>query len=535
MKRPGSPRWPIRGIMADPARLIERHEFYFELLEWMAGWGLNTLWWHFTDDEGFMLQLDSHPELATPHAFSKPEMRRLLARAAECGIDVVPEVESLGHARCITHLPRYAELADGGEVGFNAICPSHQRTLPLLAEIINEVAELFPSRYLHAGMDEVDVGDCPRCRRRSRGRPKWWLYARHVKAIHEIVAAAGKQMIIWADHVEKAPAMLKVLPRDIVLAHWQYREIRPDAIRRSLKAGFRVIGCPALCHSGDMIAPNAANYANMDDMTVTLAKLRPRSAVLGGVNTWWTLWRGLRDAYLPAVAYTGAMWTAGRSLPKVTFMRRFAQERLGLTGKTAGDALWVFTQAMPAQPEVAAALFDSPTDILSAVALAGHGRLTQRKDKLAAAVTALRAGAGKVGRLRRREFGAIWLAGQVGLLCCEQVERLAEAVEHYRRAEQMHEMGHDPRRIAGRLRQTLAILRAMRCRAARAAAAVERQWDRTRYADDPKKGAFAGRRYSRDALLPKLQRSARFLQRLEDSFGRAVAHYLNGGAFPFAL
>ena len=82
--------WPIRGIMADPARLIEKHSFYFDLLEMMAEWGLNTLWWHFVDDQGFQLVLDGHPELATPHAFTKPEMARLLAKAESLGIDVVP-------------------------------------------------------------------------------------------------------------------------------------------------------------------------------------------------------------------------------------------------------------------------------------------------------------------------------------------------------------------------------------------------------------------------------------------------------------
>lgn len=535
MARQKTLRWPVRGIMADPARLMERHEFYFELVEWMAEWGLNTLWWHFTDDEGFMVRLESHPELASPHAFSKAEMGRLLARADECGIDVVPEVESLGHARAITSLRQHAELADGGEVGFNAMCPSHKRTLPLLGEIITEVAALFPGRYFHAGMDEVDLGDCPRCRRRGRGRPKWWVYARHVRAIHEIVAAAGKEMIIWADHVEKDPGMLKVLPKDIIMAHWQYREIRPAAFRRSLRAGFRVIGCPALCHWGDMIMPNAGNFENMDSMTAALGGVRPRRQVLGLVNTWWTLWRGLRDAYLPAVAYTGEMIRVGSAVGKAAFMRRFARERFALTGKSAGDALWALTEAMPTQSEVSAALFDSPTDILSAAALAGHGTLTRRKGKLAAAVAVLEAAGGKVAAQRRREFRAVLLAGQVGLLCCEQVERLGEAVEHYRRAEQMHETGRKARHTAGELRLALTILRHMRRQVARAARAVEREWDRTRYADDPKKGAFAGRRYSRDALLPKLQRSARFLERLAAGLGRAIGRYVKGGAFPLGL
>ncbi|MHC4718709.1 MAG: family 20 glycosylhydrolase, partial [Planctomycetota bacterium] len=60
MARRRAKEWDVRGIMVDPARLVERHEFYFDLLEQMAAWGLNTLWWHFDDDEGFMLALDGH-------------------------------------------------------------------------------------------------------------------------------------------------------------------------------------------------------------------------------------------------------------------------------------------------------------------------------------------------------------------------------------------------------------------------------------------------------------------------------------------
>jgi len=39
--------------------------------------------------------------------------------------------------------------------GFNAICPSHPETLEILSDIITEVADLFDSPYLHAGLDEV--------------------------------------------------------------------------------------------------------------------------------------------------------------------------------------------------------------------------------------------------------------------------------------------------------------------------------------------------------------------------------------------
>jgi len=520
MKRGKSGRpWQIRGVMADPARLIERHEFYFELLERMAEWGLNTLWWHFADDEGFMLKLSSHPEVAGPHAFSKAEMRRLIARAAELGIEVVPEVEALGHTRYLTRLPEYAELADGDALAFNAICPSHRRTLPLLEEIIREVAELFPGRYFHAGMDEVNLGGCRRCRRRGRGRPKWWVYARHARAIHSIVRSAGKEMILWADHVEKDPAMLKVLPRDIIMAHWHYRQVRREPIRRSLAAGFRVIGCPAMCHSGDVIMPNEANFANMDAMTSFLSRLgrtgRGQGAgVLGVVNTWWTIWRGLRAA-----------------IDRAAFMRRFAREFFGLTDAKAAGAIRELHALMIGRAELLACLFDSSAGMYDALKLAERDDFRRRGQRIDECTRTLRAFGRKPHR-RPREFAALVLAGTVAGLCCRRSVDLAAAFALYRRAKRAHDAGRPRAQVAGVLQEAASALRKMQGELRAVVRAVAAEWDRTRYANDAKKKRL-GR--GDDALLARLYQAERFGAELMRQLGRAIRRYPATGRFPGGL
>jgi len=40
----------INGIMIDNVRLIEKHSYYFDLIDFMSEWGMNTLLLHFTDD-----------------------------------------------------------------------------------------------------------------------------------------------------------------------------------------------------------------------------------------------------------------------------------------------------------------------------------------------------------------------------------------------------------------------------------------------------------------------------------------------------
>lgn len=67
-------RFPIRGLLTDPARLTRRRESYFQLLPQLAEWGCNTLWLHFCDDEGQAFRFRSHPELGSPSM--KPGLSR---------------------------------------------------------------------------------------------------------------------------------------------------------------------------------------------------------------------------------------------------------------------------------------------------------------------------------------------------------------------------------------------------------------------------------------------------------------------------
>ena len=132
----------------------------------------------------------------------------------------------------------------------------------------------------------MDTSGCPRCAKRSKGKAAWQVFSEHTKAVHKIVTAAGKRMIMWGDHIDSQPKLLDVLAKDIVLANWQYRKVDPAPIRRALRKGFEVICVPAMLHFGDMIQPNARNFDNMDQMVTLAGELAPRG-VLGMVNSWW--------------------------------------------------------------------------------------------------------------------------------------------------------------------------------------------------------------------------------------------------------
>jgi len=518
--------------MLDPARLTERHEFYFDLLPQLADWGINTIWWHFSDDQGFAFRLRRHPQLASPHAFTRGEMQRFVAEAHRLDIDVVPEVESLGHARYITRLPHYAHLADGEAGGFNAICPSHPETLPLLRQIIEEVAELFPSPYLHAGLDEVSLAGCQRCQRRGRGKPPWWIYLQHTLAIHGILADRGKRMVMWADHVEHDPQLLAHLPRDIVLAHWQYTDVREEPIRRSLGAGFKVVCAPSMLHWGDVIQPNAANLDNMDRMTATGRRLAGRG-VLGVVNTWWTPWRILRDAAMPAVAYTGRLLAAGAPIDKPRFMRSYLRQRHGIAQASVAAAMWDLHQSPIHMNELRALLFDSPLFMQEAIALARQPTFRPRLQRIESAIAALERARPAV-RSRREEYDAAIAAGHVAAKSLRIGLELLRAAEAYKAAQWLfnRDCGRGP--VIAKLEEVAGTLAGMSGLVGDACELVEREWDRTRYRNDRKKGTtlLTTAAAPEDSLLARLARCRRYLSGVLVRMGRATAAYRRRGVFP---
>ncbi len=530
----------IRGIMLDSARLMERHEFYFALLPQLAEWGINTLWWHFIDDQGFGVKLDSHPELATPFAFSKPEVRRFIETAAAVGIDVVPEVETLGHAGYLLRLPQYAHLADGNRAGFNAACPSQPQTLELMSEIVTEVAELFPSEYLHAGLDEVNFGECKRCARRGRGKPKWWVYAEHVKAMHKIITGLGKRMVMWADHIEDAPAMLKKLPKDILMAHWQYAgadttirpRLDPVVIERSLDAGFECVGAPAMAWFGTMIQPRACDLDVMDGMAFAASRLR-RKGMRGMVNTWWIPGRILRDTGLMAAAYTGEILNAGGGVDRHAFARRFAKRYFGLADAKASRALMDMHALAPNMNELEALLCETTSAVVDAVAMARDEGFGARAERIDACVVALTAARTKVKR-NVDVYDAHVLAARIAAACMDNARKMLVVYDACWRAGLLRNAKAPGSKVAQRLAPAVEAFEAMVAAIDEMAKLTAVEWDRTRHSRDAAKHVSdaASTPCGRAMLLGRLARSRIAIRQRRAGFVKALAVCRRGGPVP---
>ena len=297
----------IYGMMLDSGRVIERHDFYFELIPWLAKWGYNTLFWHFSDNEECALRFECEPELASKHALSAAKTRELVQHAKAHNIEIIPELESLGHTKYITDLPKFNVLVENIFSHTHAtLCTEHPLTLELMERLLAETMDIFASSYVHVGMDEsiFDTG-CQRCSVKRSFDGVEGLVADYIGKIHRIIASRGKKMMIWADMVLKHKKILDMIPKDIVLCNWEYTTGKLDIgkIKHMTDRGFQVINCPSITSA---VLPDNDRLDNVKEH-IRISREFPEDKVIGVMNTSWEAWRHLQGAIIPGIAVAGGV------------------------------------------------------------------------------------------------------------------------------------------------------------------------------------------------------------------------------------
>jgi hexosaminidase len=235
------PRFGYRGMMLDVCRHFFSVEFVKKYIDLMAGYKLNNFHWHLTDDQGWRIEIKKYPRLTsvssmraqtvignyrdrspqqfdnTPHGgfYTQDEIRDVIKYASERYITVVPEIEMPGHA--LAALAAYPELScDPGQVYkpaetwgvFNNIyCPS-EKTFAFLEDVLTEVIDLFPSKYIHVGGDEApkvvwkESKFCQDLIKKLKLKDEHGLQSYFVQRIEKFVNSKGRSIIGWDEILE---------------------------------------------------------------------------------------------------------------------------------------------------------------------------------------------------------------------------------------------------------------------------------------------------------------------------------------------
>lgn len=315
----------FNGIMIDCSRLVEQHDYYFRLIDYMSEWGMNTLILHFSDDHGLSIQLPGYEHIAAPFAFSVEDIQSLVTYADSVGIDVIPELEVFGHTRYITDHPDYQHLGlkdHKDQLAFNAINPLHPETLALLGSLIREVSFLFPSKYIHLGCDEVDLSGLDE----NSLEEKVW--ADHVNAMSDTVRANGKIPMIWNDHVRKDSLIAAYLDKDVILLEWNYDpDYKPSSIPMLREAGLeKIIMAPSLACYRHRVLPSDLALKNTEAMIQTVRD----GQSMGLINTIWLPQRYLQNSMWYGIAYTAYLMDTNAPVVRSEFHKLFVERLWGV-------------------------------------------------------------------------------------------------------------------------------------------------------------------------------------------------------------
>ena len=274
------PRFGYQGLLVDVARFFSPKENLLRIIDCMAMLKLNKLHLHLVDDNGWRIEIKKYPllteigscrvdrpgktfpERRNPRQgeptvekgfYTQDEIREIVRYAQERHIEVIPEIEMPAHSNAA--LAAYPLLSCpvvdkfigvlpglGGNHADVIFCAGNDSVFTFLQDILDEVLELFPSKYIHLGGDEARKThweECPLCQTRMKAESlenTEELQGYFMARVARYVQNKGREVIGW-DELTNAR-----IPEGSIILGWQgYGQ----AALKAAELGHRFIMTPA--------------------------------------------------------------------------------------------------------------------------------------------------------------------------------------------------------------------------------------------------------------------------------------------------
>ncbi|WP_299523238.1 family 20 glycosylhydrolase [Winogradskyella sp.] len=239
------PQFGYRGMHLDVGRHMYSVDFIKKYIDALAMLKMNTFHWHLTEDQGWRIEIKKYPKLQEiaafrnetlighysdqPHQFdgkryggyyTQEQIKDIVAYAQERFVTIIPEIEMPGHSQAA--IAAYPELGCASRASatnkkikvatkwgvFEEVyCPS-EKTFKFLEDVIDEVVELFPGKYIHIGGDEAPKTrwkNCEYCQRliKEKGlKDEHGLQSYFIERMEKYINSKGKQIIGWDEILE---------------------------------------------------------------------------------------------------------------------------------------------------------------------------------------------------------------------------------------------------------------------------------------------------------------------------------------------
>jgi hexosaminidase len=236
-----APRFGWRGAMLDTSRHFMPKEFVKKFIDLLALHKMNSFHWHLTDDQGWRIEIKRYPRLTEvgawrketvvghpskdsspnvfdgePHGgfYSQDDVREIVAYAQDRFINVVPEIEMPGHSHAA--IAAYPDLGNTGQAlevstiwGVDQnILNVENSTVAFMKDVLTEVMDLFPGRYIHIGGDEADKtqwrsSERVQAKMRELGlKDENEMQSWFTRQIDEFLTAHGRRLVGWDEILE---------------------------------------------------------------------------------------------------------------------------------------------------------------------------------------------------------------------------------------------------------------------------------------------------------------------------------------------
>ncbi|MEE9361571.1 MAG: family 20 glycosylhydrolase [Cellulophaga sp.] len=238
-----APRFKWRGLMLDVSRHFFDKDYVLGTIDQMALLKMNMLHLHLVDDQGWRIEIKKYPRLtevggfrvgqgdkhwgarSTPGKgekamyggfYTQEDIREIVSYATTKGITVVPEIEMPAHV--MSAIAAYPELScneksimvpSGGVWPITDIyCAGKESTFEFLENVLTEVMDLFPSKYIHVGGDEATRTNwktCSHCKNRvaKEGlKNEEELQSYFIKRMERFISSKDRILVGWDEILE---------------------------------------------------------------------------------------------------------------------------------------------------------------------------------------------------------------------------------------------------------------------------------------------------------------------------------------------
>jgi hexosaminidase len=236
-----TPRFAWRGMHLDVSRHFQPKEFVKKYIDLLALHKMNRFHWHLTDDQGWRIEIKRYPKLTAvaawrkhtligphrtnprpehfdnrPHGgfYTQDDIREIVAYAADRFVTIVPEIEMPGHSQAVVAAyPELGSVDEPVEVRTTwAVSPyilnAEPGTIAFMQNVLAEVLELFPGRWIHIGGDEAEKTQwkaSPKIQARIKQldlKDEHELQSWFIKQMDAFLTARKRRLIGWDEILE---------------------------------------------------------------------------------------------------------------------------------------------------------------------------------------------------------------------------------------------------------------------------------------------------------------------------------------------